>query len=165
MKISFFFGKSPKKYFSNFFRDFFLFRKNIFWEFFLSKSIRNFPKIPKIAFRKAGNERKCSKNAKSSFLNTESENVVSFGNVLCITTLNQFPVIQGINCPLLGQLLVHFLRSKMIKCHPFPVFSGQLWMILEKSLKIRQKSGPTPGALQSVLLDPQICVFAQNVSK
>ena len=81
------------------------------------------------------------------------------------SNVNQFPVIQGINCPLLGQLLVHFLRSKMIKCHPFPVFSGQHWMILEKSLKIRQKSGPTPGALQSVLLDPQICVLAQNVSK
>ena len=76
----------PKKGFQSFFEIFFYFEKKYFEIFFL-KSIRNFPKIPKIAFRKAGNERKCSKNAKSTFLNTESENLVSFGNVLCITTL------------------------------------------------------------------------------
>ena len=53
-------------------------RKNVFSEKFFSMSIRNFPKIPKIALRKACDECKHAKNAFAEFLNTFFTDLVWF---------------------------------------------------------------------------------------
>ena len=63
------------------------FEKNMFFNIFLPMSMQNFPKIPKIALRKTGNERKHVKNAIYKFFDTVYMILVTFGYVLRITTL------------------------------------------------------------------------------
>ena len=56
----------------NFFQDFFLFRKKSSEKIFLSISIRNFPRIPKIILRNSCDEYKDPKNKKIAFFYIKS---------------------------------------------------------------------------------------------
>jgi len=63
--------KNHEKNNSRFFRDFFVFQKKSFEKIFLSISIRNFPRIPKIALRNSCDEYKDPKYKKIRFFSSK----------------------------------------------------------------------------------------------
>ena len=77
---------STKNIFSIFWRFFLTLNKNIFSLIF-SIPIQNFPKNPKIILRTPCDHFEDAKNTKSKFFYTKSRILVTFGDVLGITTL------------------------------------------------------------------------------